>query len=319
MATYFDPARVDAAGPHAVADAVELQLIASDEAYLSYAEFRSCFPAGSAPAAADLESGFAVTDDRRRTMGAHYPFHHDGQGVAIDRTDSWRLYALLLVLSLRGTPFRNDKDWKRSDPLFDAIVTRAFRTEYGQALHFGWPPRGGRPSTFPEALGWAAETIGIELRSKDQKLPTHRQDGGVDVIAWRPYADGASGFRVALVQDTVQENFAGKPGDVDPLQWRDWITFGNLPGVAMAVPFVVPAEDPIRPQLVSRLSDFMDRSRLMEVLSESDPTSWPEWDDITRFVDDQVEQVRSDAEGGARVSVAPAKVRKKKPRPPRPG
>ncbi|GAB4087059.1 hypothetical protein GCM10028784_36890 [Myceligenerans cantabricum] len=317
MTVYFRTAEVDAFSPNAVADTVEVQLLASGDAYLSYSEYRDLFPAGSGPAAIELETGFAEVEDRARVMGRHYPFSFDGQGVRFDPSGTWEVYAFLLLLSLRGTPFRENQDWKRSDPLFDFVVMRAFASKYSEVLHFGWPPRGDRPPTFPEAIDWAAESLGLELRSVTQSLPTHRQDGGVDVIAWNPYADRANGFPVVLVQNTIQQHFAGKPADVDPLLWRDWINFGNTPGVGFAVPFVLTADDPWRPQVISRVLDFVDRPRLMEMLASDEPSDWDRWAGITSFVAEQLAAIQQEATATA-ASVAPARSRKRKARPPRP-
>lgn len=316
MTLYFDAAQVDTFSPISIADSVEIQLLASGDAYLSYSEYRDLFPAGSGPSAVELETGFAEAHERSRVMGRHYPFSFDGQGVRLDRSGEWELYTFLLILSLRGTPLRHEKDWKRSDPLFDVVVMRAFARTYSAVLHFGWPPRDDRPPTFPEAVRWAAESMNLELRASTQLLPTHRQDGGVDVIAWNPYADGANGFPVLLIQNTVQQNYTGKPGDVDTLMWRDWINFGNTPAVGFAVPFILPPDDIWRPQVVSKVHDFMDRKRLMEKLSEEEPSTWNIWGDVVAFVGNQLDGIRREAAATV-ASIAPARSRKSTSRPPR--
>jgi hypothetical protein len=313
---YFDVSGVDFTDAHSIADSVEIQLIAADESYLSYSEYRSLFSSSGQPSANDMEVGFAEIETRALRIGRHYPFLFDGQGVAFDRTAAWQLYGFLLLLSLRGTPLRTQREWPRSDPIFDRLVLRAFQANYPRGLHFGWPPRDDRPPTFPEALRWAADEMGLGLRASSQPLPTHRADGGVDVIVWNPYPDGATGFPVLLVQNTIKQDYAGKPGDVDTAQWRDWIQFGNTPAVGFAVPFFLSADDPWRPQVVSRVLDFMDRGRLISKLQGHDPAGWEDWGELSAFVEDQLSQIRDEASGDE-ATVSPQRGRKKAPRPPK--
>lgn len=313
---YFDATQLDHHDPLAVADTFELQLLASRDPYLSISEYRDLFSAGSEPSAAEIESGITHVETRKSRMGRYYPFSTDGQGVAFDESNHWELYGFLLIATLRGTPFREEHDWKRSDPSFDQIVREAFAGKYAHTLWFGWPPREARPPTFPEALLWAATEMGLQLRGPELALPTHRQDGGVDVIAWDPYRDGNDGFPVVLVQNTLQQAFSGKPADVDPYQWRDWINFGNTPSVGFAVPFEVSNTDPLRPQVVSRVHDFMDRTRLMEKIETRSPEDTDWWEGVVTFVQEQLDHITERASHGT-VRLSPQKKRKRTPRQPR--
>ena len=47
----------------------------------------------------------------------------------------------------------------------------------------------------------------------------YSKDGGVDVVAWRPFPDGRSGFPVLLAQCTIEKDYRHKAGDVDTRIW----------------------------------------------------------------------------------------------------
>jgi hypothetical protein len=301
---------------HSLAETIELMMVYEREPFLALSELRSRFPAGNQPSDAQMTLAFGAIDDRRREMGALYPFVKEGRGVRFDAHGPWHLYALLLLLSFKGTPLRLDKDWPRSDALFDDIARRAVLAKMGsgtKSLLFGWPPRDGRPSTFPEALEWVANQLGVELRMPKERLPSHHRDAGVDVLAWSPFADGRTGFPIILVQDTVQFEYVKKPRDVAPARWRDWIELGTNPTVGFVIPFLVPRGHRWWEEIAAEVNLFLDRTRIMELLRSEDPKTWHNWDAIEGFVEIELSTAPSRAAGAARtVSPMEAPKRKKK-------
>ena len=281
--------------PHSLAEYIECVLFLSEDDYLSLTEIRGMFTVGSQPTDEDLTFAFAEIERRGREFGVMYPSLVDDRGVLIDRGERSNLYGLLLLLSLKGTEFRQAKDYRRSDPLFDAVVREAFRSEQGEnarAIVFAWPPRGDRPSAFPEAVGWAARKMGVSLRA-DNAIPDHYQDAGVDVIVWRPFPDGRNGFQILLVQNTVQREFRKKPRDVVPTQWHGWLKIGVIPSVGFAIPFSTPTGDIWWHDVTNETAIVMDRGRLLYSLRVEDPSRWPEWPEIVQFVQGQLDEARS--------------------------
>lgn len=121
--------------------------------------------------------------------------------------------------------------------IFENVVADAVRRiwgDAGRALRFGWPSDIGRPPEFDLAIRWLADRLGVEV-GQGYRQP-RRKDGGVDVVAWRPFPDGRSGFPVVLVQCTLQENLLAKGMDVDTRLWGSWLAMDVDPTTALATP-----------------------------------------------------------------------------------
>lgn len=58
----------------------------------------------------------------------------------------------------------------------------------------------------------------------------------MDVVGWRPFPDGRSGFPVLLVQCTLQREILSKAADVDVRYWSGWLILDAEPLTALAVP-----------------------------------------------------------------------------------
>lgn len=108
----------------------------------------------------------------------------------------------------------------------------------GKALRFGWPSDIGRPPEFDLAIRWLAQKVGVDV-GQGYRQP-RRKDGGVDVVAWRPFPDGRSGFPVLLVQCTLQENLLAKGMDVDTRLWGSWLAMDVDPTAALATATALP-------------------------------------------------------------------------------
>lgn len=81
----------------------------------------------------------------------------------------------------------------------------------------------------------------MNVRIGNSYRPPYNKDGGVDVVAWRPFPDGRSGFPVLLVQCTLERDYAHKAGDVDTRVWSGWLALDVDPSTALAIPEVVAA------------------------------------------------------------------------------
>lgn len=301
--------------PHSLAEAMEAELLISGDDFLSAAELRVLYPAGRQPTETEWELALAEIERRGTEFGSLYPFAVVDDGLMIERRSEANVYLTLLLLSIKGMPVRLEQDYPRSDPIFDEIVRIAFRNDFGNSadsVTFAWPPREGRPSTFPEAVKWTAERVGVPLRGG--VIPEEPKDAGVDVIVWQPYPDGRTGFRILLVQNTVQFSFRDKPREVRPSRWRDWLEIGAVPGVGFAVPFLVPEKDRWWDYVTLDVDVVLDRGRLMHALRMEDVSEWPAAPAITAFVDLEVARYRNEYGFGAAVPPRRAKAKKRLPR-----
>jgi hypothetical protein len=120
---------------------------------------------------------------------------------------------------------------------FERLGAKAMEGLLGEpasAVRFGWPSDEGRPPEFNLAIKWLAERMGIAPGAGYR--PPRRKDGGVDVVAWRPFPDRRSGFPVFLVQCTLQERIQDKALDIDTRIWSSWLTLDSEPSTVLAVP-----------------------------------------------------------------------------------
>lgn len=299
---------------HSLAETIELMLIARPERRLALAELRARFPAGNQPSDAEMMLAFGEIERRSNSMGDLYPFTKDGRGVAFDTAKPWELYAFLLLLSFQGTHLRVEKNWPRSDELFDRVALDAVLSKVGagaSGLLFGSPPRDGRPKDFRDAVRWVSQKLGVDLRTAYEKLPDHFKDGGVDIIAWAPFNDQRTGFPIYLVQNTVQFNYVKKPRDVSPSRWRDWIDLGATPLVGFVIPFFVPSSHRWWDEVAAEVSLFLHRPRIMEALQGQDPTKWGYWEEIRTFVAVELDALESKTPRGSVKSMDVRKLKKR--------
>ncbi|MGH2777285.1 MAG: hypothetical protein ACRDJB_01400 [Actinomycetota bacterium] len=218
---------------------------------------------------ADLDFAVHTMSRRAALLGDAYPFR-TGAGIAAkpDAADfSWT--TMLLISS--GSPVRDDLRLHDAALHHEQITTNSLLRLYGlgtRSVRFGWPSEVGRPREFPDAVRWLAGEMGVQV-GNSYRSP-HRKDGGVDVVTWRPFPDGRSGFPVMLTQCTLERDFAHKAGDVDVRVWAGWLRLDVDPTTALAVPDVVPAGEEWN-ALATR-TVVLDRIRLAALLGASGTT-----------------------------------------------
>lgn len=190
-------------------------------------------------AEAEVALALKTMVNRERWMGDAYPFRVSDVAVQIRPGARSSIYSLLLLLS-PGSPARQLLARTPSAEmavLFEKIVVAAMKELLGagaSALRFGWPSEDGRPQDFYSAIEWLANRMGIPGGKAFR--PPLRKDGGVDVVAWRSFPDGRSGFPVALVQCTLQREIVSKSKDIDVRNWAGWLTLDVDPTTVLAVP-----------------------------------------------------------------------------------
>lgn len=257
--------------PEAWADALECQMLVENRTRLSRAsirrEVRNTTALDDESVEVIVEELFIEVRERRKRGGAVYPFGLVDDAILLQEERPWKVYAFLLLLCV-SVPFRGNISGRvhETDLLFDYVVASALRGYLGPRAtitRFGWPIEPDRPREFDAARDWLAQklrlTPGMGAPSPEAK------DGGVDVVAWLPFADSRGAFLTLLTQCTVQEKeWERKAQEVKPQAWARWIDFGVPPVAGLAVPFQLPAHYPRWEDFRSCTTVFLDRFRLCE-------------------------------------------------------
>lgn len=200
---------------------------------------------------------------RSSHLGKAYPFVVDDLAIRCRSESTTQPYAALLHLA-PGSPcrqllFRDPTDVM--ERIFEEIASLAAAQLWGsagRALRFGWPSDIGRPQAFGDAVAWLAQQMNLTPGAGYR--PPKRKDGGVDVVAWRPFPDGRPGFPILLVQCTLQAELESKSADIDTRVWASWLKMDVDPTTALATPSTIGA-GPLWDQLTLR-GLVLDRIRL---------------------------------------------------------
>jgi hypothetical protein len=161
-------------------------------------------------------------------------------------------------------------------------------------VRFGWPASGDRPPSFPGAVKWLAGLLG--LSEGVGKPSADNKDGGVDVVAWKHFADQRTGFLVVLAQVTAEDGWRGKFGDVLLKKWHGWVDFGADPITALAVPFAISTEWERWDELRRATTLLLDRFRLCEFVQSAD---YIHTTAVEAWVETERQKMELDYEAGA--------------------
>jgi hypothetical protein len=255
------------AGREAIADWIETVLLRdrTGSAGNTAIEARAAQEIGAGAAAV----GLALTTLERRSqlLGPRYPFEVTQVGIRLREGATTSPYVALLLLTPGGLARQvaSPMPTPAMATLFERISCRAMIGLLGvgsRAIRFGWPSDLGRPPEFPAAIRWLAREMHISPGTAFR--PPRRKDGGVDVVAWRPFPDGRSGFPVVLVQCTLQQDVVTKANDIDVRNWSGWLTLDANPSTALAVPGTIPADESWNE--IAAKSLVLDRIRLVGLL-----------------------------------------------------
>jgi hypothetical protein len=272
-----------------LADLIEVGVLARGVTGLSAAEARELLAevAGAANESADM--ALNVMQRRERLLGGRYPFRVSAVGVRLARNTHDLPYTSLLLMSSRASPFRTAAGGLAdAATILESLTCAAVRGLLGgpaRAVRFGWPSEHGRPREFPDAVRWLASQMGLRVGSSYRS--PRRQDGGVDVVGWRPFGDGQPGFPILLVQCTLERDFVHKSGDVDLRVWSGWLAFDTDPLTALAIPYTVSSAEDWK-EMATRVI-VLDRLRLASLIA----ADAPELSRSAPWTADQFEQMRS--------------------------
>lgn len=208
---------------------------------------------------------------RASVLGENYPFTVSDIAVLRRPTRLAAHYAALLYLtpgSVARQTVRLSETGEMGE-LLEEIAESALANLWGvggRALTFGYPSKHGRPESFDQAVGWLATIIGLEPGRGYR--PPRRKDGGVDVVAWRQFADRRPGFPIALAQCTIQAETYTKTSDIDLRLWASWLAMDVDPLSLLVIPGTVRAAGPDWRQLATVVM-LIERMRLMDLLGRN--------------------------------------------------
>lgn len=237
---------------------------------------------------ADVALGLTTMQRRSTLLGAAYPFRVGGGAAALaDAAD--HVWTSLLLMSPEA-PTRGSIDIATAATHLERVTAAALGNLYGpgtQAIRFAWPSEDGRPPEFPDAIRWLTERMSVPIGRAYR--PPYAKDGGVDVIAWRPFPDGRSGFPVLLAQCTLEKDYWHKAADIEVRIWSGWLALDVDPATALAVPDVVASGEEWN-ALAAR-TIVLDRIRLASLLAADGPTDG-RLGVVSQWTNDQVAAIR---------------------------
>jgi hypothetical protein len=269
-------------GREAIADGVETTLLVRDGAQLGMGALQELAADEIRAGAPQLELALSVMRRRSELLGSEYPFEMHEWAVRAVPAGSESAYAALVLLTPGGAarqlvhPAPTTEMAVVFERITEGSVARLWGSG-GRAIRFGWPSDVGRPPEFPEAVPWLAEKLGLQAGLGYR--PPRRKDGGVDVVGWRPFPDGRSGFPIVLVQCTLQSDILAKSRDVDARLWASWLVMDDEPATALAVPQTIPA-GVLWDELALNGAVF-ERIRLTGLLAGASSPGLEEWVDST--------------------------------------
>lgn len=206
---------------------------------------------------------------RRETLlGTEYPYNA-GRGLL--QRAPWRrghltYIALLLLASGMTYDVARLTGWSEEAKLFEHIAARALNQYVsGEAHRIGWPREGEVPAGFAEMLQFLKDELNEEgPQGNVMNLFPEAKDGGVDVVAWRPFRDRRRGQLILLGQCAIGRNWNNKLNDFSMERWRRYL--GSLVPPVRA--FLTPYAGVGSSQwdgVALEAGIFMDRMRISEM------------------------------------------------------
>ena len=272
----------------ALADVIEARLLIRDARAVSVDALPDLLGSPDRPR---IDMAVNVMHRRAVLLGSdRYPFRTSAVGLRVARrTRASSPYEALLLMSLADSPCKSAaRVLQEAAAHLEDLGVEALRGLLGpesRALRFGWPSEVGRPREFPEAIGWLSDEMGI--RSGAGYRHPRRQDGGVDVVAWRPFPDHQPGFPIVLAQATLERDFVHKSRDIDLRLWAGWLAFDVDPLTALVIPYTVPSDEAWRE--MSSTAIVLDRLRIVGLLGHAGSTS----ESSTAWVNQELERWRA--------------------------
>lgn len=265
----------EASSAELIADWIETCLLVSSSGYLGRDRLEELARDEIGATPSSVANGLSVMSRRSSVLGVEYPFAV--LDYAVRRREALHAdpYSALLFLTPGSIARQSVRAAETSEmaELFEEISALALANLWGKggsAMRFAFPSRHGRPEHFDQAIEWLAGVIGVDCGRGYR--PPYRKDGGVDVVAWRHFADRRAGFPIALAQCTIQGETFTKTSDIDLRLWASWLALDVDPLSLLVLPGTIRTAGTEWGQLSSVVM-LIDRMRLIELLARDDVSS----------------------------------------------
>lgn len=247
-----------------IADWLELYCLGQRENSIGYEKLKSIACEQIDLPSQRLDVALNLMKRRLEILGNLYPFEMKSVGMV--RRNDWENLSYTYLLRISSGIENSFSLANTSERIlnFENLVVKAMVNLLGPnglAIRFGFPSE-DRPVEFPRAVRWLGERMGVPIGNSYR--PPRRKDGGVDVVAWRPFQDRRNGFPVYLVQVTCERNFSHKTSDIDLRVWSGWLNLDVEPYSVLAVPSTIPSGEDWN-ELSSRVI-VLERLRIVELL-----------------------------------------------------
>lgn len=275
-----------------IVDWIEATMAIEERSLLAKASLRRRLAADGIDDEAALSLAFTEIRRRSRIGAPLYPFEAGGAGVK-RRAAPNPVYEFLLVCSLDDAPYRQTRNWNAVVRLFEQLSVAALGSLFGpgtRALRFGYPVEPPRTSAFADALAWLADELGYEVGPG--RITQSDQDAGVDVVAWRPFADGRTGFPVVMAQCTLQHEYETKGSDIVLARWRSLISLRQDPMTALVIPYSLGTGLELWEAANFTVDLVLDRFRICELLATVDLAAWPHRNHLVGWLERELATMR---------------------------
>ncbi len=209
--------------------------------------------------------------ERAHQLADGYPLVVKRSNVAVRAPEESRIvYSFLMLLGARLTYSipQHQIPVQRAAVLFERVVARALENLVGgKAVRFGWPQReDGLPPNFREASVALARLLHEEL-GPHLTVSADEKDHGLDVIAWKPFADQGRSQLVVLCQCAIGNDWTAKPLHI--VLWRDIVYLAAAPINAVAFVDTLSNHSPSPVMGTSMVSGVLiDRLRLASLVTD---------------------------------------------------
>lgn len=215
-----------------------------------------------------VEDAWLELDRRLGSVDEGIPF--EIKRGSIRRIANWTetpSYSFCLILSLLrwspgwfGLP---SGDYQIHGELFERMTAESLEALGWRALHTGWA--GTRIKDIQETVQSIADHLNepVILGQVGRWTTPRAKDAGLDVVCAYPFADGAGGRPLYLVQCATGKNWPDKVGTPNLGVWRKLIDFSNSPIRGFALPFCLD-QDEFRQTCCTIDGLMLDRYRLVD-------------------------------------------------------
>lgn len=198
-----------------------------------------------------LDGGGPSVDDvwmelgRRESLLAYrYPFEVSGAALSLTnwRREHLSYVALSLMASASTFYFARPAEWNTHARLFEHLSALALEGYIqGRAVRIGWPRQGDVPVDFQDMILMLRDVLNEAGPGPSAfELMPNAKDGGVDVVAWKPFADSRAGQLIMLGQCAVGRGWATKLSDFSERIWNRLLEPAVPPVRAFLTPFTGP-------------------------------------------------------------------------------